>query len=157
MNSINMGLGDMAAGRTVPCAASSAAERAFDSEEDGIELNGNELNNLQETLAGYPLDLRIACEEIIAEQDVRRELLEKLIRNLVRGSPARKTAALAGEILEKPINVPRCFKKSSVEAMEAEAWKSGFTCIFFRKLFPVLRLVTLLAIAAGSVFYFIFK
>jgi len=125
------------------------------SAENEIELDGGELYNLQETLAGYPLHLRIACEEIIAEQDVRPEQMVKLIKNLVRGAPARETAVLAGEILERPITVPKCFKKSTVEDLEAEAWKSGFTCIFFRNLFPVLRLVALTAVAAGSVFYIV--
>jgi len=134
-----------------------AASRNFDPEKDEIELNRNELNSLQETLAGYPLDLRIVCEEIIAERDVRPEQMVRLIRNLVRGAPARETAALAGEILERPVTVPIDFEKKSIETLEAEAWKSGFTCIFFRRLSPVLRIITLLAMAAGSVLCLIYR
>jgi hypothetical protein len=123
--------------------------------EDDIELNDNELRYLQETLAGYPLNLRIACEEIIAEQSVRPEQMVRLIRNLIRGAPARETAALASEILERPITVPRGFEKSSVEALEAQ--KATFAYIFIHNFLPVLRLITLVAIVAGSVFYLTYK
>jgi tetratricopeptide (TPR) repeat protein len=123
--------------------------------EDEIELNDSELRYLQETLAGYPLNLRIACEEIIAEQDVRPEQMVRLIRNLIRGAPARETALLASEILGRQIIVPRGFEKSSVEALEAE--KSSFTYIFFHNFLPVLRLVTIIAILAACVLYLSYK
>jgi len=122
---------------------------------DKIELNDNDLRCLQETLAGYPLDLRIACEEIIAEQDVRHEQMVRLIRNLIRGATARETAALVSEIQEKPITIPKGFEKSSVE--ELEAWKSSFSYLFLRNILPMQRLVTLIALVAGSIFYFVWK
>jgi len=117
-----------------------------------IELDENELNCLQETLAGYPLSLSIACEEIIAERNVRPELMLKLIGNLIHGAPAYDTAVLAGEILERPITVPKDFEKSSVEALEAK--KSTSTYIFVRSLMPALRFGMLIAILAASVFCF---
>jgi TolA-binding protein len=120
-----------------------------------IELNDRELGYLQETLAGYPLNLRIACEEIIAEKDVRPEQITRLLRNLIRGAPARETASLASEILERPITVPRGFEKSSVEALEAE--KSTFTYIFIHNFLPMLRLFMLISIVAASVFYLTYK
>ncbi|MDR2924314.1 MAG: tetratricopeptide repeat protein [Treponema sp.] len=130
-------------------------ELPFSEREDEIELNNNELRYLQQTLSGYPLNLRIACEEIIAEQDVRPEQMVRLIRNLIRGAPARETAALASEILERPVVVPRGFEKSSVEALEAE--KGSFTYIFFHNFLPMLRLVTLILIVLASALYLAYK
>jgi tetratricopeptide (TPR) repeat protein len=123
--------------------------------EDDIELNSSELRYLQETLSGYPLNLRIACEEIIAEQDVRPEQMVRLIRNLIRGAPARETAILASEILDRPITVPRSFEKSSVEALEAQ--KASFSYIFIHNFLPVMRLVTLVAIVAACIFFLTYK
>jgi tetratricopeptide (TPR) repeat protein len=120
-----------------------------------IELNPNELRYIQETLTEYPLNLRIACEEIIAEKDIRPEQMARLLRNLIRGAPARETALLASEILDRPIVVPRGFEKSSGEALEAE--RSSFTYIFIHSFLPMLRLFTLVAIVAASAFYLTYK
>jgi thioredoxin-like negative regulator of GroEL len=130
-------------------------EIPFAEDEKDIELNDSELGYLQETLSGYPLNLRIACEEIIAEHDVRPEQMVRLLRNLIRGAPARETAQLASEILERPITIPKGFEKSSVEALEAE--KASFAYIFFNNLLPVLRLVLLIGIVAASAFYLSYK
>jgi tetratricopeptide (TPR) repeat protein len=131
------------------------AEIAFPEDEKDIELNDSELRYLQETLAGYPLNLRIACEEIIAEKDVRPEQMVRLLRNLIRGAPARETAALASEILDRPIIIPRGFEKSSVEALEAE--KGTLAYIFVHNFLPVMRLVTLIAIVAACIFFLTYK
>jgi len=120
-----------------------------------IELNPNELRYIQETLTEYPLNLRIACEEIIAEKEIRPEQMARLLRNLIRGAPARETALLASEILDRPIVVPRGFEKSSGEALEAE--RSSFTYIFIHSFLPMLRLFTLVAIVAASAFYLTYK
>jgi len=124
-------------------------------DEKDIELNDSELGYLQETLAGYPLNLRIACEEIIAEQDVRPEQMVRLIRNLIRGAPARETAQLASEILDRPITIPRGFEKSSVEALEAE--KATFAYIFIHNFLPVLRLVLIIGTVAACAFFLTYK
>jgi tetratricopeptide (TPR) repeat protein len=144
-----------AAGKAVRKKGKRRGEIPIPEKEDDIELNNSELRYLQGTLAAYPLNLRIACEEIIAEQSVRPEQMVRLIRNLIRGAPARETAVLASEILDRPITVPRGFEKSSVEALEAE--KSTFAYIFFHNFLPILRLITLIAIVAGSIFYLTYK
>jgi tetratricopeptide (TPR) repeat protein len=131
----------------------SAAEAPEEVEE--IQLNDEELSRLQKTLAGYPLNLRIACEELIVEQAVAPDLMSKLIKLLVKGAPAKETAALAGKILGKTIAIPRGFEKSTGEALEAE--QASFAYIFVHKFLPVLRLVMMLAVVAASLGYLIFK
>jgi len=119
-----------------------------------IKLSEDEFRDLKDTLSGYPINLRIACQEIIAEQDISPEKMSKLIRYLVQGAPAKETAALAGEILEKTITIPKGFEKSSGEALEAE--KSTFAYIFVNSFLPVLRLVTIVTLLTASVFYLAF-
>ena len=121
---------------------------------DDIKLSESELKDLQDTLSRYPLNLRIACQEIIAERDASPEKMSKLITNLVQGVSAKETAVLAGEILEKKIIIPKGFEKSSGEALEAE--KGTFGYIFVNSFLPVLRLVTVIGLLTASIFYLAF-
>jgi len=116
-----------------------------------IKISDADFRSLKATLAGYPLNLRIACQEIIAENDAGPEKMSALINLLVQDAPVRTTAALAGEILGKPIIVPRRFEKSSGEALEAE--QATFSYLFTRSVLPVLRLITVILIMVGSIAY----
>nr|AGS53955.1 hypothetical protein [uncultured bacterium contig00109] len=120
-----------------------------------INLTEDEFKGFLETLARYPINLRIACEEIIAEQVVNPKDLAELIENLVWGAPAKETAILAGHILGKVITVPKAFAKSSGEELEAE--KSSFAYIFVHNFLPVLRTFMIIAIMAFSVVYLFYK
>jgi tetratricopeptide (TPR) repeat protein len=120
-----------------------------------INLSDEEFARLQETLAGYPLNLRIACEELIAERAVAPDLMSALIKLLVRRGTARETAALAGKILGRTIAIPKGFEKKTGEELEAE--QASFAYIFVRKFLPVLRLFLVIAVMAVSLFYLAYK
>ncbi|MCL1992571.1 MAG: tetratricopeptide repeat protein [Spirochaetes bacterium] len=120
-----------------------------------IQLTEAELEKLQKTLASYPLNLKIACQEIIAEHVVPAEQLSKLIKLLVRGASLNEAAALASEILERKIIIPKSFERSSGEALEAE--QATFTYIFFKRFLPVLRLFSIIAILAACVAYLSYR
>jgi tetratricopeptide (TPR) repeat protein len=139
---------------SIPGPAGSAAEAAQDEVEE-IQLNENELARFQKTLAGYPLNLRVACEELIAEQAVAPDLMSRLVKLLIQGAPAREAASLAGKILGRTIPIPRGFEKSTGEALEAE--QASFAYIFVHKFLPVLRIFLLAATAAASLFFLIFR
>jgi tetratricopeptide (TPR) repeat protein len=128
-----------------------AKEPSRDFEDGEILLTDEDLDVFKKTLAGYPLNLRLACEEIIAEQLIAPELMARLVRMLVRGSPARETAALAGEILDKTITIPKGFEKSTGEALEVE--QGTFAYIFVHNFLPILRLFAFVAAVAASTFY----
>ena len=130
------------------------AEDDKEAESDDIEeiqLSQADMDSILQTLSGYPLNLRIACEELIAEQVILPQQLSKLIRYLVRGAPVKDTAALAGEILNKTIVIPKSFQKGTGEEWEAE--KSSFAYIFVHNFLPVLRLFVVIAALAASVVY----
>jgi len=120
-----------------------------------IQLSDDEFEGLQETLSRYPLNLRIACEEIIAEQVVNPKQLSELIEHLVWGATAKETAVLAGHILGKTITVPKGFEKSTGAELEAE--QASFAYIFVHNFLPVLRLFMFIAIAAASLFYLVYN
>jgi tetratricopeptide (TPR) repeat protein len=142
------------AGRPSTSAGSSGTGEASEEVEE-IQLSDEDLAAFQKTLAGYPLNLRIACEELIAEQAVAPDLMSKLVKLLIRGASAKETAALAGKILGRTIPIPRGFEKSTGEALEAE--QSSFAYIFVHNFLPVLRLFLMIAVVAASLFYLIYQ
>lgn len=120
-----------------------------------IRLSEDDFARLEESLASYPLNLRIACEELIAEQAVAPDLMSSLVKALVRGAPAKETASLAGKILGRTITIPRGFEKRSGEALEAE--RSTFAYAFVHQFFPILRIFAFVAVVAASAVYLGFE
>ena len=114
-----------------------------------ISLSQEELEALQETLAGYPLNLRIACQELIAEHVIPPDQLSALIKLLLKGASAKETAALAGKILDKPIKIPKGFEKSTGAELEAE--QATFTYIFVRRFLPILWRFTMVAVLLACI------
>jgi tetratricopeptide (TPR) repeat protein len=110
--------------------------KAETEEVEEINLSTEELEKLLTTLSSYPLNLRVACEESIAEQMVAPAQMSKLIRLLINGAPVEETAALASKILDRHISVPKGYEKSSGEALEAE--QASFAYIFVHNFLPVL-------------------
>ncbi|MDR2029546.1 MAG: tetratricopeptide repeat protein [Treponema sp.] len=123
-------------------------------EVEEIRLKDEDLARLQETLASYPLNLRIACEEAIAEQAAAPNLMSSLVKLLVKGAPPRETASLAGKILGRTVPVPKGFEKKTGEALEIE--QASFPYIFAHKFLPILRLVMFIVLTVLSLFYLIY-
>jgi len=122
---------------------------------DEISLSQKDVDNLLKTLTTYPLNLRITCEELIAEQVILPEQLSKLIRLLVNGASVKETAEHVEVITGKPVVIPKSFEKSSGAAFEAE--QSSFAYIFVHNLLPIIKLFTFIALMAGSVMYLSYK
>jgi hypothetical protein len=120
-----------------------------------IRLDEEELYQLRNTLANYPLNLRIAIEEIIAEQAVAPNLMSSLIKLLVRNGSPREAASLAAKILGRPVPIPRGFEKKTGKELEAE--QASFPYIFAHRFLPVLRFALVIATLAVSVFYLSYR
>jgi len=118
---------------------------------DEISLSQEDVDDLLHTLSTYPLNLRIICEELIAEQVILPQQLSKLIRYLVNGASVKDTAALAEEITGKPIVIPKSFQKSTGAAFEAE--QSSFAYIFVHNFLPVIRLFSFIVIMTACVIF----
>ncbi|MDR2808764.1 MAG: tetratricopeptide repeat protein [Spirochaetaceae bacterium] len=120
-----------------------------------IELSEDDFQKMQETLSRYPLNVRIACEELIAEQVLAPETFSKLVKMLIRGVSAREAADFAGKLLKRSIIVPKGFEKKSIEELEAE--RSAFKYIFIHRILPVLRIALFIGVLALSAFYLIYR
>jgi tetratricopeptide (TPR) repeat protein len=116
-----------------------------------IRLDEQDLNQILSALAAYPLNLRVAIEEIIAEQAVAPNLMSSLIKLLARNGSPREASALAEKILGKSLPIPRGFEKKTGEELEAE--QASFPYIFARRILPALRLSLFIALATASLLY----
>jgi tetratricopeptide (TPR) repeat protein len=130
-------------------------EREALGEVEEIQLSDEEYSKLCKTLASYPLNLRIACEQLIAEEAVAPDLMSKLIKFLVRGAPAKESAALAGKILGRTISIPKAFEKKTGEELEAE--QASFAYIFVHNFLPVFRLFLGIALVVLSMAYLVYN
>jgi hypothetical protein len=124
-------------------------------EVEEIQLSDEEYKKLCKTLTSYPLNLRIACEQLIAEEAVAPDLMSKLIKLLVRGAPAKESAGLAGKILGKTIPIPKSFEKKTGEELEEE--QSSFAYIFVHNFLPVFRLFLGITLVALSMAYLVYN
>jgi len=134
-----------------PGAAKPGVTASDDVEE--INLSEEDYKRLLNTLLAYPLNLRIACEELIAEQAVAPEQMSALIKLLVRGAPAKETAALAGKILGRTIAIPKGYAKQTGEDMEAE--QSSFAYIFVHRFLPIIKIFGAITLVALSLAYLV--
>jgi len=126
-------------------------EPEADDDVEEISLKQDDVDKLLQTLSLYPLNLRIICEELIAEQVILPQQLSKLIRLLVSGAHVKETALHVESITGKPVVIPKSFEKMTGAAFEAE--QSSFGYIFVHNFLPVLRLFAFIAAVAGSVLY----
>jgi tetratricopeptide (TPR) repeat protein len=122
---------------------------------DEINLSQSDVDKLLATIASYPLNLRVACQELIAEQVILPQQLSKLIRMLIRGAHVKEMAEFAGQILGKEIVIPRSYEKSTGAELEAE--KSSFAYIFVHNFLPVLKIIAVTLAMLGSIIYLSYR
>ncbi|MDR3336351.1 MAG: tetratricopeptide repeat protein [Treponema sp.] len=129
-----------------------ARDRDFKPEKiEEINLTEEQFNQLRDTIDSYPLNLRVACEEILAEQVVAPELMSSFIKLLVNGGASRDAAILAGKILGRTITIPRGFEKRT--GLDLEAERASFSYIFVHKFLPIAAVFLMIILAAASLFY----
>ncbi len=123
-----------------------------------FQLSDEDFRALQATLAGLPLNVKLAVEEVIAEAKGTTEDVEKLCRMLVGAKSAQEIANYVGRIVGKQIKVPRGYEKQTGFDFEEE--RSSFRYQFRENIWPILRVVglllvvvTLLGVAGYNVIY----
>ena len=124
-------------------------------EVEEIALSQDDLNKLLLTLSVYPLNLRIACEEIIAEQVILPQQLSKLIRLLVNNANAKETADHVESITGNKVVIPKSFEKNTGAAFEEE--QASFSYIFKNNFLPTFRLIAVIALLVTSVAYLSYR
>ncbi|MDR0707735.1 MAG: tetratricopeptide repeat protein, partial [Treponema sp.] len=120
-----------------------------------IILSEEDYEHVKNALASYPLNLRIACEELIAEEAVAPDMMSKLITLLIEEAHAQEVADLAGKIQGRIINIPKGFEKKTGADLEAE--KNSFKYIFIHKVLPIAGFALFGILVALSIAYLVYK
>lgn len=116
-----------------------------------VQLTDEQVDALQDALLSYPLNLRLAVEDIIANGKGSDAQQSELIWMLVEGKNIRDVSRLAGRILKRYIEIPAGYTKRSGAALEAE--KGSLRYVFMRSILPVLQILVLVAAGAAALFY----
>lgn len=122
------------------------AEEEFPTE---IALSEAEVDALQDTLLAYPLNLRLAVEEILAESKGTEAQRARMVHMLVTGAAPTEAASLASRILRRPISVPKGFEKRTGAALEAE--KGSLRYILAHTVAPIAAMVLAVVLGLGVV------
>lgn len=89
--------------------------------EQPIKISESEFEQLKENLNRYPLNLKIAIEEVLSgEKDVPIAQSNRLVRELVSGLAPKPMAKLVGQILDKKIEIPPGFEKGTGELFQEQ-------------------------------------
>ncbi|MFP4705503.1 MAG: periplasmic flagellar collar protein FlcA, partial [Spirochaetaceae bacterium] len=120
-----------------------------------IELTDEEFAALQETLEALPLNLKVAVEEVIAEQYGGAEATAQLVRMLVEGETARHIADYAGRLLGRHIDIPRGYEKRTGRQFERR--RDSFAYRLRENILPVVRTVVLTVLLLGAVTFLSYR
>jgi len=135
--------------RAAPAAGRGAASAARKEEAPReVSLSEIQVDRLQDTLLSYPLNLRVAIEDALANERGTEAQRADLVWALVEGAPPKKAAELAGAALHKRIEVPRAFEKRTGAAFEAE--KGSLAWILVNRVMPVILGVAAALVVAGG-------
>ncbi|MDA8426296.1 MAG: hypothetical protein M0Z80_09160 [Treponema sp.] len=102
-----------------------------------VALGEEQVDRLQDALLSYPLNLRVAIEDILANGKGSEAQQSKLVWAMVDDASAEDAALIAGRILKHRIPIPRGYEKKTGAAVEAE--KRSFRYALIHTVLPALR------------------
>ena len=132
------------------------AEKKEKDEEDNNNLPPNTLSDEQyakfiKNLSSYPLNVRIAVEELVVKNEFTDEAEFEIIKKVLKKVSARQLAAELEKMLDISIPVPRDFERRTTE--EYEAYKQSFQYQLKNKIIPG----AIVSVAAVIVCFFLFE
>lgn len=124
--------------------------------EDESDLPPNTLSDEQyekflKNLAGYPLNVRMAVEELIVKNEFTDEAEFGIIQKVLKKASARQLASELEKMLDIAISVPRDFERRTAE--EYEAYKASFQYQLSNKIIPG----AIVSIAGVIICFFMFQ
>ena len=132
------------------------SEKKEQDEEDNNNLPPNTLSDEQyakfiKNLSSYPLNVRIAVEELVVKNEFTDEAEFEIIKKVLKKVSARQLAAELEKMLDISIPVPRDFERRTAE--EYEAYKQSFQYQLKNKIIPG----AIVSVAAVIVCFFLFE
>ena len=120
-----------------------------DSPKEKNTLSDEEYKRFLKNLSSYPLNVRIAVEELIVKDEFTDDAEFEIVQKVLKKVSARQLASELEKMLDISLPVPRDFERRSAE--EYEAYKSSFQYQLKNKIIPG----TFIAAVAGAFLYLI--
>jgi hypothetical protein len=131
-----------------PARSKAATAKVPDEKFKEVSLSEAQVDRLQDGLLSFPLNLRVAIEDILANDRGTVAQQSKLVWAMVEGSSAEEIALLAGRVLKRHIPIPKGQEKRTGAALEAE--KGTLSYAIVHTFLPLARIgLAVLAIAAA--------
>lgn len=121
-------------------------------------LTDEEYAVFKKNLASYPLNLRLAVEDLVVKNEFTDDAVFEVIEKILKKAPARQVAAHLEKMLDIIIDVPRDYERRSVE--QYEAYKQSFQYQLKNRIIPggvaavVIALVCYVLFRAGVAFIY---
>lgn len=109
-----------------------------------LSITEDDFRRLFETLATFPLNVRIACQEYITSDEGTELKKMELVHWILTGVSVRKIARSLETLLDRSIPVPKDFEKKSFADYELE--KASLRYVFLNKILPAAIMFTGIAI-----------
>ena len=98
------------------------------------ELTEEQYKTFSENLNYYPLNLRLAIEEMIVGNEFNDDVVMEIIHKIIKKIPARQLATQVEKLMDRSIPVPMNYEKRTVA--EYEAYRQSFEYNLKNKILP---------------------
>lgn len=111
-----------------------------------------EYKRFKENLELYPLNVRIALEDLVVKNEFTDDAVFAVLEKVLRKVPARQLASELEKMLDIPLSVPRDFERRS--ATEYEAYKKSIEYQLKNRIIPGAILTTVATLVVMGIFMF---
>ena len=115
-------------------------------------LSDEQFEKYKKNLSSYPLNVRIAVEELIVKNEFTDEAEFEIVQKVLKKVSARQLASELEKMLDISISVPRDFERRTAE--EYEAYKKSFQYQLRNKIIPGAIMVAGAALILTGLFFF---
>ena len=115
------------------------------------EISEAEFERFLSLLSRFPLNLRLAVEEFLSDEEGPETPKMELVCAVLDGTPLRKVANVLEKQLDRSIAIPKDFEKKNFEEYELE--KSSLKYVFFNRVLPVASVSGILALLTACIVF----
>ncbi len=134
-------------------------DEASEDDEKLFTIDEEDFNTIRQTLASLPRNLKIALEELLADERRSPEDLKPIIDALIVGETPKSLAARFKTLTKRKIDLPRSYEKRSGLALEAR--RTSLVYQLIREGWPVIRIVLLVIsitwVLGASIFMWVYR
>ncbi len=134
-------------------------DEASEDDEKPFAIEEEDFNAIRQTLATLPRNLKIALEELLADERRSPEDLKPILEALIAGETPKSLAARFKTLTKRKIELPRSYEKRSGSALEAR--RASLMYQLVQEGWPVIRTVLLVIsitwVLGASIFMWVYR